>query len=589
MNKNPVVIIGAGPAGLAAGYELIKNKISPVILERSSTVGGISRTESYKGFHFDIGGHRFFSKNDAINRQWQEMLGPDFLQVKRLSRIYYQKKFFNYPLRPVNAFLNLGPIESFLILLSYCRASVSPQPEEISFEEWVINRFGERLYLTFFKTYTEKVWGVPCKEIRADWAAQRIKGLSLFVAVSNALFGGGQKAKSLIEQFYYPKLGPGMMWQRFKDRIIAGGGEVRFNSEVFSIRHENGTITAVEYSNGTKAEKINAENFISSTPISCLVKLLEPQPPAEVLESAEQLTYRAFIIVVLIVDRPALFPDQWLYVHSPKVQVGRIQNFKNWSRSMVPDQSKTSIGMEYFCNVNDRTWKMADKELVAMACREMEEMGFAQVSEVIDSFVVRQSHAYPVYDSTYKKNLLNIRNYLDNFSNLQTIGRSGMHRYNNMDHSMETGILAAKNCYGEHHDVWAVNEEKSYLEEDRPVKEIPVVPEKVLIRAFARIDKFAFAVALGTICGLLVSSATLWIISRGGDVLNSHLRLLAQYFIGYTVTVKGAFIAFGYSFFWGFLFGWFFAYLRNLFLAVYIFRIKRKVELMSLKDFFDNF
>jgi protoporphyrinogen oxidase len=588
MDENTVVIIGAGPAGLAAGYEFIQREVSPVILERGGIVGGISRTESYKGFHFDIGGHRFFTKNEEINQIWKEMLGADFLEVKRLSRIYYQGKLFNYPLRTTNALINLGPVESLLVLVSYCRARLSPRPGEDNFEEWVINRFGERLYRTFFKTYTEKVWGIPCKEIRADWAAQRIKGLSLFVAVANALFGG-QQAKSLIEQFYYPKFGPGMMWHRFMDRIVAGGGEVKLNCEVCSIRHDNKKITAVEYRKDKTTKKQSAKDYISSVPISKLVQLLTPKPPAEILECANQLTHRAFIIVVLIIDRQTLFPDQWLYVHSPKVEVGRIQNFKNWSRFMVPDQNRTSIGMEYFCNENDRTWKMADDELVALATAEMEEMGFGPAAQVVDSYVVRQPNAYPVYDSTYKKNLKKIRGYLDSFSNLQTIGRSGMHRYNNMDHSMQTGILAAKNCCGEQYDLWAVNEEKSYLEEDRPGRVEPVVPEKVLIRAFARMDRLAFAVAVGTICGLLVFSATMWIISRGGDVLNSHLRLLGQYFIGYTVTVKGGFIAFAYSFFWGFLFGWLFAYMRNLFLAIYIYRIKRKVELLSLKDFLDNF
>ena len=588
MKENPVVIIGAGPAGLAAGYEFTGRGIFPIILERGGIVGGISRTESYKYFNFDIGGHRFLTKNDEINQLWEDMLGADFLKVNRLSRIYYQGKFFNYPLRPANALRNLGPVESLLVLISYCRARLSPQPEENSFEEWIVNRFGERLYRTFFKTYTEKVWGIPCREIRADWAAQRIKGLSLFVAVSNALFGG-QQAKSLSEQFSYPKLGPGMMWQRFMDRIVAGGGEVMLHCEVTAMHHDNRRIKAVEYSNGKITGELKAEHYISSMPISRLVQLFQPQPPAEVLESARQLAYRGFIIVVLIVDKQRLFPDQWLYVHSPKVRVGRIQNFKNWSRYMVPDQSMTSLGMEYFCNENDQTWKMRDNELVDLATREMEEMGFASASKVLDSYVVRQSHAYPVYDSRYKQNLQVIRNYLDNFNNLQTIGRSGMHRYNNMDHSMQTGILAAKNCCGEHHDLWAVNEEKSYLEEERTVKEVPVLPEKVLIRVFARMDKFAFAVAVGTVCGLLVFSATMWIISRGGDVLNSHLRLLEQYFIGYTVTVQGGIIAFGYSFFWGFLFGWLFAYLRNLFLAIYIYKIRRKVELLSLKDFFDSF
>ncbi len=588
MNEKPVVIIGAGPAGLAAGYEFIRRGIYPVILERGNIVGGISRTETYKNFNFDIGGHRFFTKNDEIRRLWEDMLGPDFLTVNRLSRIYYQGKFFNYPLRPANALINLGPVESLLVLISYCRARISPRLHEKSFEDWVINRFGERLYRTFFKTYTEKVWGIPCKEIRADWAAQRIKGLSLLVAVANALFGG-QQAKSLIGQFSYPRLGPGMMWQRFTDRIVAGGGELMLQSEVSAIRHDNRSITAIEYSSGGTTGKLSAEHYISSMPISRLVQLFNPLPPAGILESAGRLAYRAFIIVVLIIDRQTLFPDQWLYVHSPEVQVGRIQNFKNWSNSMVPDQNRTSIGMEYFCTENDATWQMADVELVAMATREMELMGFGPAAQVADSYVVRQSHAYPVYDATYKRNLQAIRSYLDNFANLQTIGRSGMHRYNNMDHSMQTGFLAAENCCGERHDLWAVNEEKSYLEEDRRAREVPVVPEKVLIRAFARMDKFAFAVAVGTICGLLVLSATLWIISRGGDVLNSHLRLLGQYFIGYTVTVKGGFIAFGYSFFWGFLFGWLFAYLRNLFLAIYIFRIRRKAELLSLQDFFDHF
>ena len=588
MDDNPVVIIGGGPAGLAAGYELISQNVCPVILERAGIVGGIARTESYKDFYFDIGGHRFFTQHEEINQLWEELLGDDFLRVNRLSRIFYQGKYFNYPLRPVNALFNLGLVESLLIFISYCTARLSPSPEEKSFEDWVVNRFGERLYRTFFKTYTEKVWGLSCNEIRADWAAQRIKGLSLVVAVSNALFGG-QQAKSLIEEFSYPKLGPGMMWKSFMDRIVAGNGEVKLNSEVSSIQHDTSMITTVEYSNGSTTSRLTLSHCISSMPISKLVKLFEPQPPAEVINAADQLSYRAFIIVVLIIDASALFPDQWLYVHSPRVKVGRIQNFKNWSRFMVPDQSKTSIGMEYFCDENDQTWKMQDNELVEMATREMIELDLGEETRVIDSFVVRQPHAYPVYDSKYKKSLQVIRNYLENFSNLQTIGRSGMHRYNNMDHSMQTGILAAKNCTGENHDLWAINEEKSYLEEDRGVKEIPPVSEEVLIGAFARMDKLAFATAVGTICGLLVLSATLWIISRGGDVLNSHLRLLAQYFVGYTVTVKGGFIAFGYSFFWGFLIGWLFAYLRNLFLAIYIYNVKRKVELLSLRDFFDNF
>jgi len=588
MNHSTTVIIGAGPAGLAAAYELVSRNKPTIIIERDGVVGGIARTESYKGFNFDIGGHRFFTQDPTINQIWDEMLGEDFLRVDRLSRIFYRGRFFNYPLRPVNAFFNLGPLESLLVLVSYFKARLLPHPEENSFEDWVANRFGERLYRTFFKTYTEKVWGIPCKDIKADWAAQRIKGLSLMVAVSNALFGG-QQAKSLIGQFSYPKRGPGMMWNRFMERIVSDGGSVILKSEVSALQHENSRITAVSFTGSSTNGQLTPEYCISSMPIPTLVKLLKPPAPAEILAAADKLSYRAFLIVILIVDIPELFPDQWLYVHSPAVLVGRIQNFKNWSRFMVPDLSKTSIGMEYFCDENDQTWKMTDAELVEMAIREMRELALGGDDKVIDSYVVRQPNAYPVYDADYKENLKIIREYLRSFSNLQTVGRSGMHRYNNMDHSMQTGILAARNCCGENHDLWAVNEEKSYLEEDRVVRERIVVPEKVLIRVFARMDKMAFAVAVGTVCGLLVLSATLWIISRGGDVLNSHLRLLGQYFIGYTVTVKGGFIAFAYSFFWGFLFGWLFAYLRNLFLAVYIYRIKRKAELLSLKDFFDNF
>ena len=588
MEKNPVVIIGAGPAGLAAGYELTGHRIEPVLLERDARVGGIARTESYRGYYFDIGGHRFFTKNREINALWEELLGDDLLRVKRLSRIFYGGKYFNYPLRPANAFFNLGPVESLRIFLSYCRARISPAAEENSFEEWVVNRFGERLYKTFFKTYTEKVWGIPCSEIRADWAAQRIRGLSLLVAVSNALFGG-QQAKSLIDEFAYPRLGPGMMWQRFSERIAAAGGRVLLNAEVSALHHDSGLITAVEFRNGGAAGRIIPAHCISSVPIPKLVKLLQPQPPPEILRAADKLSYRAFIIVVLIIDSPELFPDQWLYVHSPAVKVGRIQNFKNWSRYMVPDQGKTSLGMEYFCSEDDPLWNMADDLLVEMAVTDMLELELAERGQLVDSYVVRQSHAYPVYDSEYRGNLQTIRDYLQNISNLQTIGRSGMHRYNNMDHSMQTGILAAKNCLGECHDLWSVNEEKSYLEEARGVREVPEVPERVLAGTFARMDKPAFATAVGTVCGLLVLGATLWIISRGGEVQNSHLRLLAQYFIGYTVTVKGGLIAFAYSFFWGFLFGWLFAYLRNLFLAIYLYNLKRRVELLSLKDFFDNF
>jgi len=318
------------------------------------------------------------------------------------------------------------------------------------------------------------------------------------------------------------------------------------------------------------------------------VAMLEPKVSDKALEAARRLSYRAFIIVVLIVDKEDLFPDQWIYVHSPEVRVGRIQNFKNWSATMVPDPKKTSIGMEYFCNEGDRIWTMSDEELIDLAAGELSEVGLAKTHDVIDGVVVRQPKAYPIYDDEYEGQMTVIRNSLKTIENLQTIGRNGMHRYNNMDHSMQTGILAVENIMGAEHNLWEVNEEERYLEEDKQAKVGRVVSEKVLARAFARMDKLAFATAVGSVSGLLLFLATMWLVIKGGHAVGRNLQLLSQYFAGYTVTVKGAFIAFTYSFVWGFLFGWLLAYLRNLFLALYIYGVKRKAELLSLKDFFDH-
>ncbi|OGQ97965.1 MAG: hypothetical protein A2521_03215 [Deltaproteobacteria bacterium RIFOXYD12_FULL_57_12] len=587
MSDEPVVIIGAGPAGLAAAWECIGRQLRPVVLEGSGMVGGIARTESYNDYLFDIGGHRFFSKIERVNRLWQEMLGPDLLRVPRLSRIYYQGKFFRYPLECVDALVKLGLLESLLIVVSYGRAQVRPSAVEETFEQWVSNRFGRRLYLTFFKTYTEKVWGIPCDEIRADWAAQRIKGLSLMVALANALFGNA-RSKSLIDAFDYPARGPGMMWQRFQEEIVAHGGTVRLQSEVIRVEHGKGLVSGVVLQEGGCLQTIAADHFISSVPITRLVQLLEPPPPAEVVVAARALSYRAFLIVGLIVKQADLFPDQWIYVHSPDVRVGRIQNFKNWSAAMVPDAYTTSIGMEYFCNTDDELWRMTDAELIALATAELAALGLAVPTDVTDGVVIRQPAAYPVYDRDYGQNLKTIKDYLTIFKNLQTIGRNGMHRYNNMDHSMQTGIMAVENIRGAAHDLWAVNDEEEYLEEGKAAGIGRSVLESILVQSFARMDKVAMATAIGSVCGLLVLAATLWISSRDPNPAASHLRLLAQYCIGYTVTVQGAFVGFAYFFFWGFLAGWLFAYLRNFFLAVYLFHLKKKSALLTVKDFFDH-
>ena len=587
MNNKPVVIIGAGPAGLSAAHELIKSDIRPIVLEKSDMVGGIARTETYKGYYFDIGGHRFYTKFDRINRLWQEMLGEDFLKVPRLSRIYYQGRFFNYPLDFFNALSNLGFFESLLILLSFLNAQFRLYPEEETFEQWVANRFGQRLYKTFFQPYTEKVWGIPCSKIRADWAVQRIKGLSLIAAVSNALLGI-KKAKTLINEFYYPLYGPGMMWQRFQKVVETEGGQIRLNMDAIGLKHKNGSITGLSCIEGDETVEIPVGSLISSIPISRLIAMLDPQAPDEILEAADKLSYRAFVIVILIISKEDVFPDQWIYVHNPDVKVGRIQNFKNWSAAMVPDSKNTSLGMEYFCTEGDMIWTMSDAELIDMGSRELSELGVAEIEDVMDSFVVRQPNAYPVYDNEYKKHLGVIRSFLGGIDNLQTIGRNGMHRYNNMDHSMLMGMLAAQNILGANHDLWKINEESEYLEEDKKAMNWNLITEKVLGRTFARMDKLAFATALGSVSGLLFFMATIWLIVKGGEVVGPNLRLLGQYFIGYTVTVKGAFIAFGYSFLWGFLFGWLFAYLRNLFLAFYIYWVKKRAEMLSLRDFFDH-
>ncbi len=586
-SKDAVVVIGAGPAGLSAAYELVKSGIQPIVFEQSGTVGGIARTENYKGYHFDVGGHRFFSKIEYINHLWQEMLGENLLSVQRLSRIYYKGRFFKYPIVLSNALVNLGPLESALILLSYLRVQLRPNMEESTFEQWVSNRFGSRLYGTFFKTYTEKVWGIACNQIRADWAAQRIKGLSLMAAVSNAILRT-QKTRTLVNQFIYPLKGPGMMWRSFQQAIEAGGGQIHFDSEVLQIGSENGRVVSVSCSQNGQLFDMPADQVISTMPMDRLIKALHRSVPSGVADAADGLSYRSFLIVNLIVRRRELFKDQWIYVHSPEVLVGRIQNFKNWSTAMVPDPEMSSVGMEYFCNEGDEIWTMPDAQLIALATSELDELGLAQGQEVVDGFVVRQSQAYPVYDQDYRDNLQIIKGFLNGIQNLQTIGRNGMHRYNNMDHSMLTGMLAAKNVLGEQHDIWNVNEDEEYLEEDREDWVADSLSTETLRRAFCRMDKLAFAVAIGTVSGLMVFIATLWLIIKGGAVVGPHLSLLSHLFVGYSVTVKGAFVAFAYSFSWGFLFGWLFAYLRNLLVAYYIYRIKRKAEMFSLSDLFDR-
>jgi protoporphyrinogen oxidase len=466
-----VVVIGAGPAGLTAAYQLCQVGIPSVVVEKDVVVGGLARTASHNGYHFDIGGHRFFTKVKAVEDMWREVL-PDgqFLRRPRLSRIYYDKQFFHYPLRPVNALFGLGLLNSLLIVMSYFAAQMFPQRPEDTFDRWVSNRFGKRLYRTFFKTYTEKVWGIPCNEIRAEWAAQRIQGLSLLTAVKNALLRpqpGDKNAliKTLIDEFDYPARGPGMMWETVTDLVRQRGGQVLLGADVRRIRRSAHRVEAVDVQTAEGAVVLPGTDFISSMPVRDLIECLDPLPPAPVLKAARELHYRDFLTVALIIDRADLFPDNWIYVHDPEVRVGRIQNFKNWSPAMVPDPRKTCLGLEYFCFEGDDLWAMADDALVALATKEIERLGLARASEVVDGAVVRMAKAYPVYDGEYAAALTTIRQFLASIENLQLVGRNGMHKYNNQDHSMLTAMLAVRNLLGGQYDLWKVNADQEYHEE----------------------------------------------------------------------------------------------------------------------------
>jgi protoporphyrinogen oxidase len=585
--------MGGGPAGLTAAYNLCKKGIKCVVLEKDDVVGGLSRTVSYNGYHFDIGGHRFFTKVKAVEDLWREVLGKNFLRRSRLSRIYYDGKFFNYPLRPLNALMGLGLLNSIFILMSYVYAQLHPEKPEDSFEQWISNRFGKRLYHIFFKNYTEKVWGIPCTEISAEWAAQRIKGLSLVAALKDSLIKQRNKnrndvIKTLIDEFDYPKRGPGMMWEATTDIINLRGGLVQKESLVQKIFWNNHRVEALEIKVNGQKEVIEGTDFISSMAVRDLIKSFEPSVPDKVLAAAKKLNYRDFLTVALVITKGDLFPDNWIYIHDPSVRVGRIQNYKNWSPFMVPDPSKSCVGLEYFCFEGDGLWTMPDQELVDLGKKELETLKFIRAADVEDGAVVRMPKAYPVYDPEYLDALKIVREFINGIDNLQLVGRNGMHRYNNQDHSMLTAMLAVENILGANHDLWEVNAEQEYLEEVGSREEISAA-DRAVIRAFSRIDKLGFATGIGTVSGLLVFLATLWLNFTGGEVIAPSIHLLNQYFFGYSVTVKGAFVGMSYGFVWGFLFGWLSAYLRNLFAAFYMYRVKRKFELLSFRDFLDNF
>jgi protoporphyrinogen oxidase len=466
-----VAIIGAGPAGLTAAYLLGKAKQDVVVFEKDPQyVGGISRTETYKGYSFDIGGHRFFSKSKEVEDFWTEILSDEMLERPRSSRIYYNHKFFAYPLAAFEALRKLGIIQSTLCVLSYMQAKISPVKNPTNFEDWVVNQFGRRLFNIFFKTYTEKVWGIPCNEISADWAAQRIKGLSLSSAIWNALFKPSAKAgdkdkiiKTLIDSFRYPKKGPGMMWERCVEKSEALGVKVEMNTGIKEIQLANGK-WSVETSNGDTLDGF--DYVLSSAPMRELIASTYPKFPEKAFTASQNLSYRDFITVVLICKDEDAFTDNWIYIHDPNVKVGRIQNFKSWSPYMVPDQNMACYGLEYFCFEGDGMWTSSNENLIALAKKEIEEIGLTKQSAVVDGYVVRQPKAYPVYDHSYKANVDAVREALKNYPGLYLVGRNGMHKYNNQDHSMMTAMLAAKNIIAGNdlYDLWNVNEDAEYHE-----------------------------------------------------------------------------------------------------------------------------
>ncbi|MBN2525123.1 MAG: NAD(P)/FAD-dependent oxidoreductase [Deltaproteobacteria bacterium] len=482
VEKEKVIVVGAGPAGLTAAYMLMKKGYTPLVLEADSTyVGGISRTASYKGFNFDIGGHRFFSKAKEVESLWSEILPDDMLERQRKSRIYFNKKFLAYPLKPVDAFLALGPLEAALCAKSYLESKIHPIASPANFEDVIVNSFGRRLFEHFFKTYTEKVWGMPCSEISADWAKQRIKGLSLRAAVLDAFTSPLKKrltkkkpadtqnvVTTLIDTFRYPRKGPGMLWEAAAEKIAAGGGEIKMGHRVTRLKMSDGgkwNVSTLDADGGK--HNFSADYVISSAPLSETIKAVTPVVPDNIVAAANGLRYRDFLTVALVVKDRQLFDDNWIYIQDPGTVVGRIQNFKAWSPEMVPSAELNCYGLEYFCTEGDPLWEEEDAKLIELGTKELISLGLAHEGDIRDGAVVRMPKAYPVYDDAYATHVDTIKSFIHaRCPGLFMVGRNGMHRYNNQDHSMVTAMLTVENIvtHSQRYDPWQVNEDAHYIE-----------------------------------------------------------------------------------------------------------------------------
>ena len=471
---DPVVVVGAGPAGLTAAYQLATAGDPVTVVESDRVVGGISRTVERDGWRFDIGGHRFFTKVTPVEAFWHQILPPeDFLLRPRMSRIFYGGKYYDYPIKLTNALSNLGLAEAFRCGLSFLWVRIRPPKDLSTLEGYIVSNYGWRLYRHFFKTYNEKVWGVSASEISADWGAQRIKGMSMWNAVWEPIrssIAGKRRDKSkqvtsLIEEFEYPKFGPGMMWERCTEKVIARGGEVMMGTRATAVHLEDGKAVAVSVTADGSTTRLPASHVISSMPFTELARMVDPPVPEAVRAAASDLHYRDFLTVALVIPEDKGFPDNWIYIHSPDVRVGRIQNFGSWSPYLVKD-GRTCLGMEYFVFEDDDLWSSSDDELVALATKELATIGLVDPSDVEAGYVVRMPKAYPVYDDVYRDNVEVLRHWFEvNAPNVHPVGRNGMHKYNNQDHSMYTAMLTVENIHGAHHDIWAVNVEEEYHEE----------------------------------------------------------------------------------------------------------------------------
>jgi protoporphyrinogen oxidase/putative flippase GtrA len=533
----PIYILGAGPAGLAAAYTLTQSGQSVVVVERDSQVGGLAKSFKYQGFILDFGPHRFFTKIAPVLKLWDEVLGDDQVTVNRLTRIYYSGKYFSYPLRAAEALTALGLIQSAQIIFSYIEARLFPHSHAKNFAQWVTNRFGKRLFEIFFEGYTEKLWGIPCTEISADWAAQRIKGLSLLKAARNALLGNDGKVKTLIDRFQFPRYGSGQLYEKISDYLRSHEQTVLLNTEVVQIHHDKAQVTQVTLKNRQTGEEetVSCGGVISSIPINLLLQQITSPPPAQVRSAAKSLKFRNTILVYLIVESSQLFPDNWLYINDPSVQLGRVTNFANWSPDMLPNRYQTPICCEYWCNFDEPMWQQPEAELLIQAERELRKIGLLHDEKVSGGFAVRLPRTYPIYAGNYQQALSEIQTYLKQFRNLQLVGRYGAFKYNNQDHSLLMGILAAENVLSPgKHDLWSVNSDNEYQEEasantkTTTAKSAKTSRRQQTLRVLKQFGSYLFTGGAATIVDVTIFS----ILVQSG--LWSVSALCISYFLGLT-------------------------------------------------------